>query len=286
MGKFDPVTRRHLAAFACLPAFALGISPSIHKQLPKTAWILFYAAGLSFAIAEITQSLPRNLYALAFLAALVGSILLEVIHFIRQADQRRDVFLLAISIFIAFVPSIGLGFLVITGTVPDIGPAALFALPFMPLAYFYVIYRRQLGGHGSTYQPFHFALCISDPFWNSLLMLVIPIASLDIEPETWIFLGTLFVLFTAYIAITGFPVFQAFVEKRFLGIKLPYQNLQETYSSRITASTSLSSLLQLLDDEVFPSLLVRQYAFMQASNGNLKALLTKNVDRGTTASRK
>jgi hypothetical protein len=48
--------------------------------------------------------------------------------------------------------------------------------------------------------------------------------------------------------------------------------------SRITASTSISRLLQIFEEEVFPSLLVRQYAFMQASNSNLKALLTKNVN--------
>jgi signal transduction histidine kinase len=251
-----------------------------NKQLPKTAWILFYVAGLSFAIAEITQSLPKSLYVLAFLAALFGSIILEVIHFIRQADQRRDVLLLAISIFTAFVPSIGLGVLVITRSAPYIGPGALFALPFMPLAYFYVIYRRQLGGMevriNRLISLYAFLILIG----TGVLMLIIPITSLNLEAGTWIFLGTLFILLTAFIAVTGFPVFQTFVEKRFLGIKLPYQNLQEIYSNRITASTSLSCLFQLLEDEVFPSLLIRQFAFMQASNGNLKTLLAKNVDLG------
>ena len=35
--------------------------------------------------------------------------------------------------------------------------------------------------------------------------------------------------------------------------------------------------MQLLEDEVFPSLLVRQYAVMQLSNGHLETLLTRNV---------
>ncbi len=255
------------------------VFPRPLKELPKATWILFYAAGLSFAIGEITQSLPKNWYPLAFLAALLGSIALEVIHFIRQADQRRDVILLAISIFIAFIPPIGLSLLVTAETIPYIGPAALFALPFMPLAYFYVIHRRQLGGLEIRINRIISLYSFLILFGTTILMLVVPITSLDIKPETWIFLGILFILLTAFIAVTGFPTFQAFVEKRFLGIKLPYQNLQEIYSSRITASTSLSSLLQLLNDEIFPSLLVRQFAFMQVFNGNLKALLTKNINQ-------
>ena len=242
------------------------------------AWIIFYAAGLSFALGEITQFLPRNLYALAFLATLLGSIALEVIHFIRQADQRREVILLAISLFIAFIPSISFGFLVAAGMVLPIGPITFFALPFMPLAYFYVIYRRQLGGLEVRLNRFVSLYAFLILFGTAILMLVVPIASMGLNPESWTFLGILFILATAFITITVFPAFQAFVEKRFLGIKLPYQNLQETYSGRITTSASISSLLQLLNDEVLPSLLVRQFAFIQVFNGNLKTLLARNVD--------
>jgi signal transduction histidine kinase len=82
---------------------------------------------------------------------------------------------------------------------------------------------------------------------------------------------------TGMLSILFFPHFQAFVDQRFLGIKLPYQHLSETYSSRITTSTSLSSLLALLQDEVFPSLLIRQYAFLQVSDKNLTTLLAKDI---------
>jgi signal transduction histidine kinase len=229
-------------------------------------------------MAEIAQFLPRNWYSLAFLITLLGSIALEAMHFIRQADQRKDVFLLAISIFIAFVPAIALGVVVtMSGDLPSLGPIALFALPFMPLAYFYVIYRRQLGGLEIRVNRIISIYAFLILFGTAILILVVPIASLDTNPETRIFLGITFTLSTVFIAIIGFPAFQAFVEKHFFGIKLPYQNLLETYSSRIASSTSLSCLLHFLNDEVFPSLLVRQYAFMQVFNGDLKPLLTKNV---------
>jgi signal transduction histidine kinase len=108
-------------------------------------------------------------------------------------------------------------------------------------------------------------------------MLVVPLANLNITPVGWILLGTVLTVFAAIIGVVGFPIFQTFVEKRLFGVKLPYQNLQESYASRIVSSISIPSLLQLLENEVFPSLLIRQYAFMQVSNGELKMLLAKNI---------
>lgn len=272
----------HAVTWILLPVYLHfhWVFPRPLKELPKAAWILIYLAGFFFAAAEITQSLPKSLYAFAFLAALIGSIVLVITHFVRQADRRRDVSLLAVSIFVAFVPSIIFGFLVIVGAAPYLGPAALFALPFMPLAYFYVIYRRQLGGLEVRLNRFISLYAFLIVFGTALLILVVPMTSLDISLEIAIFIGVLVILAAIYIAITAFPVFQAFVEKRFLGIKLPYQNLQEAHSNRITSSTSTAGLLRLLEEEVFPSLLVRQFAFAQVSNGSLKMLLAKNVPAG------
>jgi hypothetical protein len=269
----------HAVTWLLLPVYLHfhWVFPRPLKELPKAAWMLFYLAGFSFAIAEITQSLPRNWYALAFLVTLLGSITLEGVHFVRQTDQRRDVFLLAISIFIAFVPTIGLGFLVMAGTAPYIGPVALFALPFMPLAYFYVIYRRQLGGMEVRVNRFISIYAFLILFGTAMVMLVIPIASLNFPLETWIILGIVFILFTVYSTIIVFPAFQAFVEKRFFGIKLPSQNLAETYSARITTSATQSSLLKLLEEDVFPSLLVRQYAFVRITNPLAQIMLSKGI---------
>jgi len=70
------------------------------------------------------------------------------------------------------------------------------------------------------------------------------------------------------------------VEKHLLGITLPYQNLREAYSARISASTSIPGLLQLLEHEVIPSLLVRQFAFLQVLNGEVGTLLMKDAEAG------
>ncbi|MBI5950623.1 MAG: hypothetical protein HY865_03100 [Chloroflexi bacterium] len=254
------------------------VFPRPFRKLPKAAWFFLYAACALPAAAEIAQALPRDLYAIPFLLALGGSLVLEIAHLIIQADQRRDVLLLGISLLVAFLPPAGLSLLVMAGTMPNVAPIALFSFPFMPLAYFYVIYRRRLGGlevrvnRIVSLYAFLILLC------TALFLIVVPVSSLNINPEAWIFFGTMLVLFAAIAGTAGFPVFQTFMEKRFFGIKLPYQNLQEIYSSRITTSTSMPSLLQLLEDEIFPSLLVRQYVFARVLNKELKILLAKNVD--------
>jgi signal transduction histidine kinase len=247
-------------------------------NMPKALRIAIYVIGFSFAMAEVLQVLPYSLYALAFLTALLGSIILEAVHFIRQKDQRRNVVMLTLSILIALTPSIGFGVIVAISGYASIGPLALLALPFMPVSYIYIIYRRQLGGlelrANRIVSTYAFLILL-----GTLLTLgIVPITFLSIPNEIVIFLTILISSLMAVVSIVAFPAFQAFVDQRIFGIKLPYQNLQEVYSNRITAANSISDLLKLLEEEVFPSLLVRQYAFLQVSNGFVKTLLHKNID--------
>jgi signal transduction histidine kinase len=212
------------------------------------------------------------------MVALAGSLGLQIARFFRQTDLRRDVFLIAFSVFIALFPSIGLSLGTAVGRVAETAPIGLFSLPFMPLAYFYVIYRRQLGGLEIRANRLLSLYAYLILFGTALIAFVTQLGSLHLAMEPLIFTGSLYTLTTTYIAITAFPAFQSFMERRLFGIRLPYQNLQETFSSRIVTSASLSSLLQILDEEVFPSLLVRQFVFMRANNGELRILLAKNAE--------
>lgn len=253
------------------------IFPRPFMELPKVVWTLFYGLSFSFAVAELLQAPPRNWYALTFMFTLVGSIGLQIVHFLRHSDHRRDVFLVAFSVFIALFPSIGLSLMTVVGRVSATAPIGLFSLPFMPLAYFYVIYRRQLGGLEVRANRLLSLYAYLILFATALIAFVTYLGSLRLSTEPLIFAGSIYTLTTTYVAITAFPVFQSFMERRFFGVRLPYRNLQETFSSRITTSVSMPNLLQLLETEVFPSLLVRQYAFLQVDNGGVKILLTKNA---------
>ena len=234
---------------------------------PVWVWKLFYLAGGVFAVSEFLQLLPRAFYLLGFLLLLTGSILLLLIHYIRQPAERKDLRFLAAAILTAIFPPIVLGVSGVSGTIPQIGPLALLALLIMPGAYFYIVYRRQMGGMELRANKLISLYIFVILFGTVLLPLLFPLSFAKFPTRAIVFWGAVVATLAAFVSVLVFPPFQAFIEQHFLGIKLPYQNLQETYSTRITTSASLSSLLRFLGDELLPSLFVRQFAFLKFDHG-------------------
>jgi signal transduction histidine kinase len=266
----------HATAWLILPVYLHlhWIFPKPLYPLPKWIGPVFYAISMVFSLAEFIQVLPRSLYALAFLFAFMGSTALQIFHFIKRPDQRREIGLLAISIGLVIIPFIAY---LISGISSNISYLLFLALPFMPLSYVYVIYRHKMGGlelrANRLVSSYAFLIILG----SALFLLLAPVTLLPISHESLTFLTIMLTLLATFLCTMAFPSFQAFVDQRILGIKLPYQNLQEIYSSRIAVSVSMPSLMLLLEDEIFPSLLIRQFACFQVLNGNLKALLIKNV---------
>jgi signal transduction histidine kinase len=85
-------------------------------------------------------------------------------------------------------------------------------------------------------------------------------------------------LVTTFVGVLVFPAFQRFVERRLLGVRMPAQSMVESYSTRIVTSNTLSALLKLLEEEVFPSLLIRQYAFLRMTNLSAEVFLARDAD--------
>lgn len=266
----------HATAWLILPVYLHlhWIFPKPLYHLPKWIATVFYAVCISFALAELIQALPKSLYALAFLLAIIGSATLQILHFIKRPDQRREVGLLAISIGLVIIPFIAY---LINGISSNIAYLMFLTLPFMPLSYFYIIYWHKMGGLELRANRLISAYAFLIILGTALFLLLGPITLLPISHEALTFLIIMLTLVVTFLCTMAFPVFQAFVEQHILGIKIPYQNLQEIYSSRIAVSTSMPSLLLLLEEEIFPSLLVRQFAFVQIRHGNLNTLLVKNV---------
>jgi signal transduction histidine kinase len=220
------------------------------------------------------------LYGLGFFLALVGSVILLVAHAIRQPAQRRDVALLAIAFALASFPSIILAVAGVANKIPQIGPLALVSLPIIPATYFFIVYRRQLG-ELETRANRAFSIYLYLCLLGALLLFLLAVSALSpISQGALMFSGALFTLLTALVSVLGFPIFQRLVDQRLLGIKLPYQNLLETYSARIATSASTASLIQLLEQDVFPSLLVRQYAFVEVSGDAPRVVLVRGVEVG------
>jgi len=79
------------------------------------------------------------------------------------------------------------------------------------------------------------------------------------------------------LSLWGYPRYQSFIEHRMLGIAVPSRELQQTYSAHITSSSSFAELTRLLDQEIMPSLLVRQFAFLMLDNGSSRLVLAKGL---------
>jgi hypothetical protein len=95
-------------------------------KIPKWIPAVFYTVCFLFTLAEIFQILPRSMYALVFLLALLGSVVLQVIRFFKQPEQRREVSLLGISLALVIIPFI---VLLISGASSEIAYLTFLALP-------------------------------------------------------------------------------------------------------------------------------------------------------------
>ncbi|MFT3892081.1 MAG: hypothetical protein QM730_10645 [Anaerolineales bacterium] len=255
------------------------IFPVSFRRIPRWLKLTFYIGCVAAALAELLGFAPNSFYALAVILAFGGSILLLVLHFIFQPAHRREVRLLTIAAFLALLPTILVSLISSMRDMPDIGPLALLVLPILPGAYFYVlyIYRGNLGGlelranRGISLYIFLILLGI---------MLLLRVAILGIIPwsrEVIISSGVVVALLSAFLGVQVFPAFQSLIERHLLGIKLPSQNMVENFSARIITSTTLADLLDLLHMEVFPSLLICQYAFLRVENASAKVILSENV---------
>jgi len=265
----------HATTWIALPVYVQlhWVFPKPLGQMPRSVWFILYLIGFALAAGELLQILPRAFYASGFLLTLLGSITLLVIHFVHQPAQRLEVRQLAVAILMALIPLIALSIVGISGNVSQANSLALLSLPIMPGAYFYIAYRRQLGGlelRANRIISIYLFLIL---FGVLLLLVIPPVVLLLISPEEIAIVAITIAMFTVCIGILVFPHFQVFVDRRLLGVKLPYQNLQEIYSERITTSSSLSDLLQLLHDELIPSLFIREFAFIHLLEGSSKILL-------------
>ena len=270
----------HAVTWMLLPIYLHfhWLFPKPLSPISRPVIIILYAAAVPFIAGELFQLLPRSLYVIGFMCALFGSLMLQFIHFISHPEQRREVRLVGFAVLLALLPSVTLSISGASGAVPQTAIYSLLTLPFMPLMYLLVIYRGQFGELEMRVNRFVSLYAYLILLGVVLIFLVTPVLSLQIPGNASLFFAMGFTVFIVLVSIVIFPAFQVFVEERLLGIKLPYENLVETYSERITTSVSLSSLQQLLEEEVFPSLLVRQFAFIQIVNGVTKTILAKNVD--------
>ncbi len=264
----------------------LPVSLHLHWIFPKSLgklppWLRWSVDGLCVAlgVAQWLQLVSRSLYYAAFLLAIIGSLGLLLAHARRQPEIRRDLRMLLIAAGVAGAPPVILGLLgLMHGTTPRVATLAMLSFPLLPFAYLYAAFRRQLGG-----LELRVNRVVS--IYSYLILLgtvVVPVLLLAHQIPVSTTEQSLITSMIASITVTAlslwaYPRYQSYVEHRVLGIAVPSRELQQTYSAHITSSSSFTELTRLLDEEVMPSLLVRQFVFLGLDNGGSRILLRSGV---------
>jgi signal transduction histidine kinase len=269
----------------CLPVYLHlhWAFPYPFRKLPGPLLWAAYSGAVLLAVAEWFQLLPRGLFNIGFLLAFGGSVILLLLHAILQPETRRDLRLLIVISLMAVLPSIATG--IVGSFVADpsgrflawIGGGALLSMPLLPLAYLYAAYRRQLGK-----LELRINRLLTEYLFFTLLavVFVLPISLLAIRynsPGATIIISIVSIIIAGLMILSVYPRFESFVERRLFRIRLPTENIQELYSTHIIASSSLSDLLKLLEDDLLPSLLVQQFVFLQVDRESTKVIFVKGV---------
>jgi signal transduction histidine kinase len=134
----------------CVPVYLHfhWVFPKPLWRLPISFWGVLYTGAGALALAQWFQIPSPNSYLWGFLLAVVGSILLLIAHFIFQPTHRRDVLILFSGSGLVLLPLIAVSIARLLGAQTSIfiQGGSFLAVPAIPGAYFYTVYRRQLGG--------------------------------------------------------------------------------------------------------------------------------------------
>ena len=264
-----------MAIWLCVPVYLHlhWVFPRPLGKLPPLLVWSFYGAALAMIVAQALQLFPQSLYFIGFLTAILGSFILLIAHAIRQPDTRRDLrLLLVMSCLVLAVLTVTAMVGFYTSASSRLSALALLSFPIIPIGYFYGAYRRQLGSlelRANKLISLYFFIILMGIIGLPLLALADRTIN---SPDDTLIIGSFSALLATVASIWGFPYFESFVERRLLGIRLPPRDLVGIYSTRITSTMVLSNLLQLLQDDVLPSLLIRQFVFIEIENNTPKIL--------------
>lgn len=253
------------------------IFPRPLGKIPRWLGITLYAAAIGVALLHWTPYILPDIAALIFGLALLGSLVLLLLHYWRQKETRSQVALLLVTLLSAFLPLIAISFVMVARESFDVTVVyGLATLPLIPAAYFYSIYRFQLGG-----SEFRANRLIVLYLFLILLSTVVSLLTMALSTYTTlgnslVLVGIVFSVATALISIYGFPPFQRLIERTLLAMPLPPVELIDTYLARITTTLSEERLSQLLQHEVLPTLLVRESALIRVLDNDLATLYSSH----------
>jgi signal transduction histidine kinase len=246
-------------------------------RLPAPVVWAAYGIALVPAIAALFGRQSMSVFFAGLAIGLFGSLLLLIFHAVRQSEQRPGLSRLAIMGIIAMLPQAGYPFLSerLSGGMTELLTSV--ALPLLPIAYATAAYRRQLGDLEVRINR------IATMYAILLLQGLVLLPVITLVALQWtgtaavIVIGAFTGILGTIVGIVGYPSLQAFLERRTFGIPHPPTELLSHYAIRMTTSSSLPRLEALLKEEILPSLLIRQFAFLRIDQDRTSVLFAMGV---------
>lgn len=234
------------------------VFPQVLGHLPRRLVWSVYLLSIALAVAEWYQILPDSAYFIGFLMAILGSAIFIVLHAILRPKQRRDLLPLLLAIGLILFLTLILSLTSLLGTPPYYAGGFIITLPALPASYFYAIYRHQAAGvelranRAVAIYMYLVLVALVSFITFSVVEAIQPISGFDN------FIAVVGALIASWIAIGSFGPFQRWVERRLLGMPIPPTKLIETHAEQILTAMDRDHLDSLLNNEILPSLLVRQ----------------------------
>lgn len=267
-----------LAIWLALPIYLHfhWVFPAPLRQISISYWVPLYILGIVMAAAEWFQFLPPNAYFIGFSLALVGSIILIILHFILKREQRRNIAILGFMVLLAFLPIIVASIVRLAGSAEAGLTLSLLGLAGLPGVYLYIAYRRQQGWlevRSNRAVGFYIFLVL-------ILVANFLLISWTVRNDPQIanlYTYLILIIANTFLAIYTFPLFQRLVEKSLLGMPLDRTRLVESYVARITTSLDRQNLVHMLQAELMPSLQIMQSSLALSSGGNVRILYADGI---------
>ena len=242
--------------------------PSLIRPVWRGWIFLLYAVSAVLAVAQTFGFLDRNAHALGLVIALIVSVFLLLGRLIGRPAERRDAGFLFFATAVALTPVVALALASGQSSIDPALPGLLFSMLALPGAYFFVVYRRQLGGLELRANRL-IALYLFAVLLITLALILFPLFSagtVGMEAASGAIVLT--ALVTTLVTSLGFSPFQRFIEKRLLRIPQTPDSLLSKFAGEISTSITYEHLAAILQKKVLPSLLIRESALVDFENGN------------------
>lgn len=253
------------------------------SSVSRRTVISLYGIILLPIAVDLANLLPPYTAVAGLMLAVIACLIFIVIHLISQPDQHHNLRLFALIFILSALPTFIIGFLLLLNVPVSFSGRATYTIPMVFLAYFYIIARQQMAGMelrvNRTLTLFVYGILI----FSILFVLAVILRATLLTTSVNIIVTLMGIVFISLVSIWIYPKFQRLLERRFLSIPLPLENMVEDFTNRITTSLDETQLVNLLINEIFPSFLIRQAVLIRVidniggdNNRNILPILMLN----------